>query len=413
MRATRENDLTFRQLPPEGAGYEEEEDRNISILRKTMQRPVAQVSNLLYRRFPIGSAANHPEPREKPAASAGWKHCDTAGWKPALRRKSCSPGGEGEGLSRLLALSCLLLLLIGCRNADTPFVVVYTSQDQVYAEPILQDFARDTGIEVRPVFDSEAVKTVGLINRLIAEQRRPQCDLLWNNEELRMRQLVARGVVEPEFIPLGYRARRIVVNTNLLDAAKAPSTLAQLTNDTWKGRVVLAYPLFGTTATHFLALRQHWGDEGWNAWCRTLRQNAMIVDGNSVVVKQVSRGEAWIGLTDSDDIAAAQREGLPVAALPILDGTLFIPNTLAVISGAPRPEMARRLMNYLASPQTLDKLVAVHALEGTLGDQGPGPAEMDRKLMESSPGAILNPDWPRLLDQLESSTAILKQIFLR
>jgi iron(III) transport system substrate-binding protein len=312
-----------------------------------------------------------------------------------------------------LSLFCSLLLLTSCRDSGSPFVVVYTSQDQVYSEPILHDFSRETGIEVRPVFDSEAVKTVGLINRLIAEQRRPQCDLLWNNEELRMRQLVARGVVEPEFVPIGYRARRIVVNTNLVNLAEAPNTLAQLTNDIWKGRVILAYPLFGTTATHFLALRQHWGDERWNAWCRALRQHAMIVDGNSIVVKQVGRGEAWIGLTDSDDIAAAQREGLPVAALPILDGTLFIPNTLAVVSGAPRPEMARRLMDYLAAPETLNKLVAVHAIEGTLGGDGAGLAEMDRNLIESTPDAVLNPDWPMLLDQLEESTAILKEIFLR
>ena len=36
---------------------------------------------------------------------------------------------------------------------------------------------------VRAVYDSEAVKTVGLVNRLIAEKANPQCDLFWNNEE--------------------------------------------------------------------------------------------------------------------------------------------------------------------------------------------------------------------------------------
>ena len=31
-----------------------------------------------------------------------------------------------------------------------------------------------------------------------------------------------------------------------------------------------------------------------------------LVDGNSVVVKLVGKGEAWVGLTDSDDIADGQ-----------------------------------------------------------------------------------------------------------
>jgi hypothetical protein len=47
---------------------------------------VARVSNLLYRRFPIGRVSGLPYARPEFESSAGWKHCDTAGWKPALRR---------------------------------------------------------------------------------------------------------------------------------------------------------------------------------------------------------------------------------------------------------------------------------------------------------------------------------------
>jgi iron(III) transport system substrate-binding protein len=37
-------------------------------------------------------------------------------------------------------------------------------------------------------------------------------------------------------------------------------------------------------------------------------------------------------------------------------GTLFIPNTLAVIRGAPHREAARRLVDYLLSPQVETRL---------------------------------------------------------
>ena len=59
----------------------------------------------------------------------------------------------------------LVLSFVGCvKSKRSDFVVVYTSQDQVYAEPILNEFASQTGIKVRAVYDSEAVKTVGLAN---------------------------------------------------------------------------------------------------------------------------------------------------------------------------------------------------------------------------------------------------------
>src|ERR1041384_1324686 len=40
-------------------------------------------------------------------------------------------------------------------------VIVYAAQDQVYAEPILRAFEKETGIKVKAIYDSEAVKNVG------------------------------------------------------------------------------------------------------------------------------------------------------------------------------------------------------------------------------------------------------------
>ncbi len=278
-------------------------------------------------------------------------------------------------------------------------VIIYTSQDQVYAEPILKEFERRTGLRTRAVYDSETVKTVGLVNRLLAEKDHPQCDVFWNNEELRTRQLVAKGIFE-KWAAMGYRSRRIAVNTNKLSLASAPRSLAQLTNESWRGRVALAYPLFGTTATHFLALQQLWGDPRWQDWCRALALNKpFLVDGNSVAAQFVARGEAWIGLTDSDDIAAEQAEGAPVTALPLNGESLLIPNTIAVVRGAPHAEAAEKLFNYLQHTNVVEKLVAAHGLEGVF--------------LTEAPQGTLRPDWDKLLADLERSTENLKKIFLR
>lgn len=298
----------------------------------------------------------------------------------------------------------LLFLLtgVGCGGTGGEQVVVYTSQDQVYAEPILREFTAQTGIQVRPVFDSEAVKTVGLANRLLAERNHPQCDVFWSNEELRTRQLAAHNVFRENngWAAVGHRSRRLVVNTNLVPVGQTPRSLLDLTNAAWRGKVALAYPLFGSTATHFLALRQYWGAAAWEAWCRALQANQpYLVDGNSVVVKLVSRGEAWVGLTDSDDIAAEQRSGGPVAALPLSPESLLIPNTVGLVRQAPHAAQAERLCAYLLQPESVERLVRLGALESATGADGAT--------------ATLQPDWDKLVAEVETGTALLKDIFLR
>lgn len=278
-------------------------------------------------------------------------------------------------------------------------VVVYTSQDQVYSKEILDAFTKETGVEVRAVYDSEAVKTVGLANRLLAERAHPQCDLWWSNEELRTRQLEKAGAfsAEDRWRAFGYRSRKLVVNTNLLSLAEAPTSLSELSDPKWRGKFAMAYPMFGTTATHMLALRQLWGVEKWRAWSRNVQANeTMIVDGNSVVVRLVGKGEVAIGLTDSDDIAAGQREGMPIVAIEI-DETLFIPNTAAIVRGSRNIPAARRLLEYLSSTKTVGRLVEVNALEGAAAN---------------SRNASF-PDWGGVLGDLNEGTAELSRVFSR
>lgn len=281
-------------------------------------------------------------------------------------------------------------------------VVVYAAQDQVYAEPVLKEFFRQTGIKPRAVYDSEAVKTVGLANRLLAETNQPQCDLFWGNEELRTRQLAARGVFRATnaWAAFGFRSRRIVINTNKVARLDATTELylRELTNQTWRGKVALAYPLFGTTATYFHALRQYWGTERWEQWCRALLANQpLVVDGNSIVVNLVGRGEAWIGLTDSDDVAAGKKRGLPIKALPLTAETLLIPNTVALVRGGPNPREAEALFQFLQSTAVTEALLSQDALEG------------------SRPGLRphLRVDWAQLLRDFDDTNERLRRIFLR
>jgi len=47
-------------------------------------------------------------------------------------------------------------------------VVVYTSVDQIFSEPLFQEYEKKTGVQVVAVFDTEETKSTGIVNRLIA-----------------------------------------------------------------------------------------------------------------------------------------------------------------------------------------------------------------------------------------------------
>src|SRR6266487_4024280 len=130
-------------------------------------------------------------------------------------------------LSLVTMQGILLFWLVAPWGGKRQTVIVYASQDEVYAEPILEEFTKETGIKVRAVYDSEAVKTVGLANRLLAERAHPQCDVFWGNEEMRTRQLAAQDVFRETngWAAFGYRSRRIVINTNFVLERRSPTRL--------------------------------------------------------------------------------------------------------------------------------------------------------------------------------------------
>ena len=97
----------------------------------------------------------------------------------------------------LCLLTVVVLYPAGCkdREAGQQEVVVYTSLDKVFSQPILEAFEKETGIKVLPVYDSEATKTTGLVNRLIAEKGNPKADVFWNSETGRTIVLTKKGVL--------------------------------------------------------------------------------------------------------------------------------------------------------------------------------------------------------------------------
>ena len=294
-------------------------------------------------------------------------------------------------MMRRYRVPCSLVLLFCCTGCprSEPRVVVYCAQDQEFATAVFDDFRDRTGLPVVPKYDTEADKSVSLYRELIAEKAQPRCDVFWNNEILSTIRLQKQELLEPHDSPaakpypaeakaddhtwhaFATRARILIVNTRLVAEKDRPRSLLDLTQSRWRGRAAMARPQFGTSATQAACLFEVLGEERARKYYLDLKSNGVqLAPGNKQVAEWVGKGttpqgqEVAVGVTDTDDAMEEVRAGHPVAIVyPGRDapadgrmGTLFIPNTLAILRGSPNPEGARRLVDYLLSAEVEKRL---------------------------------------------------------
>jgi iron(III) transport system substrate-binding protein len=295
-------------------------------------------------------------------------------------------------MNRLLLFLALVLSVggpPGCKRSDSASgsadaggrVVLYTSVDEPYVRPLIEQFHQQTGIEVALVTDAEASKSVGLAEKLRAEKDHPQADVWWSNECFLTINLSQDGVLEPYESPsatdiprafkdpehrwAGSVLRVRVLVSAALDSGSSvrPTHLRDLLRPELKGRISLARPTAGTTGGHVAALYALWGKDRAEQFFRGLHDDGVkLVGGNSMVAELVARGDLSAGLCDNDDAAdASANVGKLEMVLPDQgesdDGTLAMPCTVGLVARCPHPQAAKRLIDFLLSKQVDQKLI--------------------------------------------------------
>lgn len=289
----------------------------------------------------------------------------------------------------MLASVLAVMGIVGWYAASAPdenTLTVYCAHDLMFSEPILREFEKETGIRVVIVGDTEATKSLGLVQQILREGTNPRCDVFWNNQVLGTVQLQRAGLLEPyqgagyERIPAAFKApggewtgfagrlRVWIVNTDkmeatpeAIDAALAAPDLSQL---------AIALPMFGTTLSHYSLLWEQMGGEALQAQHRDMvDRGCQVLAGNAMVKNVVAEGVCSLGMTDTDDYFVAQDAKLPVAQLPIrVNGqTICIPNCVAIIRGTDNLAAAQQLVDYLLSERVELQLAASAARQIPLG----------------------------------------------
>jgi iron(III) transport system substrate-binding protein len=328
-----------------------------------------------------------------------------------------------------LLLTVWFALFSGCQRTDKQ-VVIYTSLDQTFSEPILELFEQRTGIEVKAVYDIEAAKTIGLVNRLVAERSNPQADVFWSSEIVQTIYLKKEHVLAPytsssaKDIPDAFkdkdgfwtgfasRARVIAYDPERVDPEEVPSTIRGLADSKWKEQVAIANPLFGTTSTHAAVLFSHLGKEKASELFNVFRENsAMVVSGNAHARDMVLMGVVKLCLTDTDDVVSAQDRGESIEMVfPDNEGmgTLLIPNTIALIKDGPNAEQGKQLIDFILS-RDVEQLLANSSSAQLPVRSGISPRE---EVAAITSVKIMHVDFEKAYEHIVQANDFIKNQFL-
>ena len=355
--------------------------------------------------------------------------------------------GTGAAAAAGLALGPALVF---ARRSDEKSLVLYCSADEDVAQPVIDGFTKATGISVKPVYDTEATKTTGLVNRLLGEKGRPRADVWWSSEAFGTIRLSRAGALEPytsaaaekqmtdehgwpEYLRgkdktwygFGSRGRVIVYNTKIFRNGPTAEILIDLADSQYKGRIGMAKPEFGTTRGHMAAYASRLSETSLQKSLRRLKENGLrLFDGNAGVARAVGTGEIHIGLTDTDDVFEGKKQGWPIEMRFETNtprnmfgadggwqasglGPLFFPNTVAKVKGATNPDGAEKFIDHVLS------LPVQRAMAMADGHNIPVDSALRQEFcMWAKGGPQMNPfDYEKVADSMDGAMKVCADVF--
>lgn len=278
-------------------------------------------------------------------------------------------------------------------------VVLYTTLEPATVRPILEMFTERSGVPARAVFEAElpGARPGALANQLNAERvaGKPRADVWWGADLLEVHNLAASGAfrrfesdsaarhagpgatqwpaelraADGTWYGTARRFRVLAYNTDKVAGRDLPTTLDQLTDARWKGRLAMPRPIASSPAlTHLAAIRAARGEQGFTEWLRALAAiEPLLLDSDAEVVRAVADGRAAIGLTTSNIAIGAARAGQPVRMRLVTDrdilprgvitngvmrfepGLAQLPTGVAVVSGSTNLDAAELLVDFILS----------------------------------------------------------------
>ncbi len=252
----------------------------------------------------------------------------------------------------------------GCEETLT----IYSGRTENLIGPLLEEFTEETGIDVEVRYGQSADLAL-LIDQegdrapadVFISQSPGAVGFLAGNDRLTPIGSDVLDLVPPEFrngdgewVGMSGRVRVIVYNEDLVDPAELPTSVFDLTDDRFRGRVAVA-PANVSFQDFVTAMRETNGDDATADWLAGLAANdVQTYAGNTAIVQAVGRGDVPMGLVNHYYNYRALAEDPEVASrnyfFPDGDiGSLVIVTAVSVLATTDTPDLADRFVEFMLS----------------------------------------------------------------
>ena len=251
--------------------------------------------------------------------------------------------------------------LLDAARKEGAKIVVYGSLESNTVDTIIAAFNKKTGLTV----DYWRASATKLMDRALAEQRagKPAFDVMLNNSGA-MHVLEKEGlffayaspaakayskeVIDPVLGPV-YRNTPIgiIFNRELVKPADAPTSLEDLLNPKYKGKLVMPDPTQHTTTLQWLAsLYKIMGKEKAEKFVRALgASKPLLVESLTPAAERVSAGETPIGISLVRYVVTYGKRGAPLDYVR-LGRMLSVGQYSALSNKAPHPNGGKAFIDF-------------------------------------------------------------------
>ncbi|MHC0066095.1 iron ABC transporter substrate-binding protein [Nostoc sp. UIC 10890] len=213
-----------------------------------------------------------------------------------------------------LALAVTLGWGIGVAvNAQTKTLVIYSGREEKLIGPLIEKAKKDLNQDIQVRYGDTAELAIALLE----EGKNSRTDLFFAQDAGALGTLEKKQVTLPiaskllnkvdsrfrsakgHWLGISGRARVIDYNTKLVKAGELPTSISQLTEPKWRGKVGWA-PTNGSFQSFVTAMRVLDGDAKTLQWLKAMKANGVKDYGkNSAIVEAVGRGEVHLGLVNN------------------------------------------------------------------------------------------------------------------
>jgi iron(III) transport system substrate-binding protein len=317
-------------------------------------------------------------------------------------------------LGRLAAVASVVLVastLAACGSSASASttLTLYNGQHEQTTNELVAAFEKQTGIKVKVRNDDEDV----LGNQILQEGSASPADLFYTENSPVLEKLQEKGALAPvnpstlrhvpskynspkgDWVGVSARVNVVVYNKGRLQADQVPTSIMDLANPKWKGKLALAQ---GETDFQPIvtSIVRTYGKQAALTWLKAIKANAgsNIYPDNESLVDQVNKGQAEIGVLNSyywyrlqDQVGSAGMHSAISYFAPGDAGYLVDVSGAAVVNSSKNKAAAQKFLAFLVSTKGQEIIAHDDSWEYPLGS-GVTTARQQKPFSELQPAPL-------------------------